>query len=384
MKDMLNLLLNFIIFLNMKGVYLFLFMMGSFFSLSCSSNSNQVINMDNMKSNDESVEPSSTLNLETEGLFAELITNKGKIVIFLEHEKAPMTVANFIGLAEGLIKNNQKGKGIPFYDGLIFHRVIPNFMIQGGCPLGSGMGDPGYKFPDEFHPDLRHEGPGILSMANSGPNTNGSQFFITQNSTPHLDNKHSVFGKVVEGIEVVVAIANVKRNQRDKPEEDVILEKINIIRVGSSANKFDALTAFEAGRAEFQKAELEKQKALQDELNKISKGSKKTSSGLMYKIEKKGKGDKPNPGDVVSVHYTGYLVCGTKFDSSLDRGEPIQFPLGQGRVIKGWDEGISLLNVGSKATFIIPPNLGYGSRAMGPIPANSILIFEVELVDIKK
>ena len=367
----------------MKTVYLFLFMMSSFFSLSCSSNSNQVANMDDLKSNQESVESSSS-NIEKEGLFAELITNKGRIVILLEHEKAPMTVGNFVGLAQGLMKNNKMEKGVPFYDGLIFHRVIPNFMIQGGCPLGSGTGDPGYKFPDEFHSDLKHEGPGILSMANSGPNTNGSQFFITHNSTPHLDNKHSVFGKVVEGMQVVIDIANVERNQRDKPNQDVVLEKINIIRNGSSAEKFDALVSFEKGTADFRKEELEKQKAMQDQLNKVSKGAKKTSSGLMYKIDKKGKGAKAIVGDTVSVHYTGTLANGKKFDSSLDRGQPLQVVLGETPLVPGFTEGLTLLNKGSKATLIMPSDLGYGERGYpGVIPPNSVIIFEVEIVDIK-
>jgi len=354
----------------MKTVYLFLFMMSSIFSISCSSNANQVKNMDNLKSN-ETIE-NSTNNMEKEGLYAKIKTSRGDIIILLEHEKTPMTVANFIGLAEGKIQNDKKSKNEPFYDGLKFHRVIADFMIQGGCPLGTGTGDPGYKFPDEFHPDLKHDRPGVLSMANSGPNTNGSQFFITHKETPWLDNKHSVFGYVVEGQDVV-----------DKIAQDDFLESVEIIRVGKDAKKFDVLSSFENGQKEFKKEQLEKQKALQDQLNKVSKGAKKTSSGLMYKFEKKGTGKNAQAGDNVSVHYTGYLVDGTKFDSSLDRGQPIEFPLGQGRVIKGWDEGISLLNIGSKATFIIPPDLAYGSRAMGPIPANSILIFEVELVDIK-
>ena len=355
----------------MKNVYLFLFMVSTCFTFSCSSNSNQVNNMDNIESNNKTME--APINSENpEGLYAKISTSRGDILILLEYQKTPMTVGNFVGLAEGKISNNKTEKNTPFFDGLKFHRVIADFMIQGGCPLGNGTGDPGYKFPDEFHPDLKHDKPGVLSMANSGPNTNGSQFFITHKDTPWLDNKHSIFGHVVEGQDVV-----------DNIQQDDFIESVQILRVGSSANKFDALSSFEDGQKEFKKDQLEKEKAMQDQLNKISKGSKKTSSGLMYKMEKKGSGDNAKAGDVVSVHYTGYLPDGTKFDSSVDRGEPIEFPLGQGRVIKGWDEGISLLNIGAKATLIIPPNLGYGSRAMGPIPANSILIFEVELVDIK-
>ena len=162
-------------------------------------------------------------------------------------------------------------------------------MIQGGCPLGTGTGDPGYKFPDEFHPDLKHDRPGVLSMANSGPNTNGSQFFITHKETPWLDNKHSVFGFVVEGQDVV-----------DKIAQDDFLESVEIIRVGKDAKKFDVLSSFENGQKEFKKIKLEKQKALQDQLNKVSK-EKKTSSGLMYKFEKKGTGKNAKAGDNVSI-----------------------------------------------------------------------------------
>ncbi len=373
--------MNFYNVLNMKNVYLFLFMVSMCFTFSCSSNSNQINNMgsnttDDIKLDNKSMESSNLSDQNTEGLFARITTNRGDILILLEYQKTPMTVGNFVGLVEGKMTNNKKGGNEPFFDGLKFHRVIADFMIQGGCPLGTGTGDPGYKFPDEFHPDLKHDRAGVLSMANSGPNTNGSQFFITHKETPWLDNKHSVFGYVIEGQDVV-----------DKIQENDVIESIQIIRKGRDAKKFDALSSFEEWKkhyvTKFKKEQYEKEKAAQDQLNKISKGAKKTSSGLAYKMEKNGSGRNAKAGDVVSVHYTGYLMDGTKFDSSLDRGDPIEFPLGQGRVIKGWDEGIALLNIGAKATLIIPPNLGYGSRAMGPIPANSILIFEVELVDIK-
>ena len=357
----------------MKNVYLLFITISICFAFSCTSNPNKVNNMDNIKSSaDFSEESSEDISSNDNGLFAKIKTNKGDILISLEFEKTPMTVGNFVGLVEGKIPNNKKEKNEPFFNGLKFHRVIADFMIQGGCPLGTGTGDPGYKFPDEFHPDLKHNKSGILSMANSGPNTNGSQFFITHKETPWLDNKHSVFGHVVEGQNVV-----------DSIQQDDFIESIEIVRKGKKAKNFNALFSFEEGQKDFKKEQLEKEKEMQDQLNKISKGSKKTPSGLMYKIDKKGSGDYAKAGDIVSVHYTGFLPDGTKFDSSVDRGEPIEFPLGQGRVIKGWDEGITLLNIGSKATLIIPPSLGYGSRAMGPIPANSILIFEVELVDIK-
>ena len=348
----------------MKYIYLsFCFVMSSILSFSNDVSSD---------SHYQSESNDSSINNKEDGLYAKINTSKGDILIYLEYKKAPMTVANFIGLSEGTIENKIKPKGTPFYDGLKFHRVIADFMIQGGCPIGTGSGDPGYKFPDEFHPDLTHSGPGIISMANSGPNTNGSQFFITHKETPWLDNKHSVFGHVVSGQEIVDLIA----------QDDLIIS-IEIIREGKDAESFNTVKSFIDGQAEYKKIEALKEKENQDKLNELSKGSKKTASGLLYSIQKEGSGDKAKSGDLVSVHYSGFLLDGTKFDSSYDRGTPIEFVLGQGRVIKGWDEGISLLNVGSKAKFIIPANLGYGNRAMGPIPANSILIFEVELVEIK-
>ena len=314
-----------------------------------------------------------TNNLNKEGMYAKIKTNKGDIMLELEFEKTPLTVANFVGLAEGKIKNNKKEVGEPYYDGLKFHRVIADFMIQGGCPDGNGMGGPGYQFPDEIHPDLKHSGPGILSMANAGPGTNGSQFFITHKETPWLDGKHTVFGKVTEGQDVVDAIA----------QDDKIIE-IDIIRKGENAKKFDSKAIFDKELEKLEKQAAEKAKKAKEAIDALKKGAKVTSSGLAYKIIKKGTGAKPEAGKTVSVHYTGKLSNGTKFDSSYDRNQPIEFELGRGRVIKGWDEGISLLNVGSKATFIIPPDLAYGARgAGGVIPPNATLIFDVELVEIK-
>ena len=314
-----------------------------------------------------------TNNLNKEGMYAKIKTNKGDIILELEFEKTPITVANFVGLAEGKIKNNKKEVGEPYYDGLKFHRVIADFMIQGGCPDGNGMGGPGYQFPDEIHPDLKHSGPGILSMANAGPGTNGSQFFITHKETPWLDGKHTVFGKVTEGQDVVDAIA----------QDDKIIE-IDIIRKGENAKKFDSKAIFDRELERLEKQAAEKAKKAKEAIDALKKGAKVTSSGLAYKIIKKGTGAKAEAGKTVSVHYTGKLSNGTKFDSSYDRNQPIEFELGRGRVIKGWDEGISLLNVGSKATFIIPPDLAYGARgAGGVIPPNATLIFDVELVEIK-
>ena len=304
-----------------------------------------------------------------DGMYAKITTNKGDITLSLSYDKTPLTVANFICLAEGLMPEMEK----PFYNDLKFHRVIPDFMIQGGCPLGTGTGDPGYKFPDEFHPDLRHDGPGILSMANSGPNTNGSQFFITHKETPWLDGKHSVFGKVADESSQGVINSIV--------QDDKIIN-IEIVRVGKDAKKFDALEVFNSSMEEAKRLAEEKEKAMKEQMASISKDAQTTDSGLKYIMLEEGKGASPVAGQNVSVHYAGYLLDGTKFDSSYDRGEPITFPLGQGRVIKGWDEGIGLLKIGGKAKLIIPPDLAYGNRAVGPIPANSILMFEVELVDI--
>lgn len=308
-----------------------------------------------------------------DGLYAKLHTTRGEITIKLEHEKTPGTVGNFVGLAEGNLENEAKPQGSPYYDGLKFHRVIPDFMVQGGDPKGTGSGGPGYKFEDEIHPDLKHDRPGILSMANAGPGTNGSQFFITHVATPWLDGKHTVFGHVVEGQEVVDAI-----KQGDK------IDTVEIIREGQSAEKFNAVESFR----QFNGAKAEREAAAkkqQDELiGELAEGFEKTNSGLRYKMISEGNGKKAEKGKTVSVHYKGMMPDGTVFDSSYKRKEPIEFPLGEGHVIEGWDEGIQLLKEGDKARFVIPSNLGYGSRgAGGVIPPNATLIFDVELVKVK-
>jgi FKBP-type peptidyl-prolyl cis-trans isomerase len=306
------------------------------------------------------------------GIYAKFTTPKGEILVNLEYEKTPGTVGNFVALAEGNLENSAKPQGTPYYNGLKFHRVIPDFMIQGGCPLGTGTGNPGYKFDDEFRSDLKHDRPGILSMANAGPGTNGSQFFITHVPTPWLDNKHTVFGSVIEGQDVVDAVA-----QGDNME-------IEIIRVGDEAQNWNAVEAFRTFEGSRAQREAEEKKRQKDLLNEVAAGFDKTESGLHYKILQKGEGKKATKGSMVSVHYKGQLLDGTVFDSSYKRRQPIDFNLGTGQVISGWDEGIQLLQVGDKARFVIPSNLAYGERgAGGVIPPNATLIFDVELMNVK-
>jgi FKBP-type peptidyl-prolyl cis-trans isomerase len=307
-----------------------------------------------------------------EGLYAKIKSSKGDILVDLEFVKTPGTVGNFVALAEGNLENSVKPQGTKYYDGLKFHRVIPDFMVQGGCPLGTGTGDAGYKFDDEFHPDLKHDKPGILSMANAGPGTNGSQFFITHVPTPWLDNKHTVFGSVVEGQDVVDAIA-----------QDDIMESIEIIRVGEAAEKYNAVEAFRSFEGDREKKIAEAKAKADAELDKLAAGFKKTDSGLRYQILQKGDGAQAEKGKNISVHYKGQLADGTVFDSSYQRKQPIDFTVGIGQVIRGWDEGLQLMKVGDKARLVIPSDLAYGSQgAGGVIPPNATLIFDVELMQV--
>jgi FKBP-type peptidyl-prolyl cis-trans isomerase len=307
------------------------------------------------------------------GIYAKFTTSKGEILVRLEDEKTPGTVGNFVALSEGNLENQVKAQGTPYYDGLKFHRVIPDFMIQGGCPQGTGTGNPGYKFDDEFHPDLKHDAPGKLAMANSGPATNGSQFYITHVPTPWLDNKHTVFGSVVEGQNVV-----------DTVVQGDTLTSVEIIRVGEAAEKFNAVEAFRTFEGSREAREAEEKAAQKALLDTVAAGYEETASGLRYQILQKGNGKQATKGAGVSVHYKGQLLDGTVFDSSYKRKEPIDFNVGIGQVIAGWDEGIQLLKVGDKARFVIPSNLGYGAAgAGGVIPPNATLIFDVELMDVK-
>jgi cyclophilin family peptidyl-prolyl cis-trans isomerase len=305
-------------------------------------------------------------------VYAEFDTSKGIITVALEYEKTPITVSNFVGLAEGTKKSN-KPAGEPFYDGLKFHRVIPKFMIQGGDPEGTGSGGPGYEFQDEFDPSLKHDKAGILSMANAGPGTNGSQFFITHGPTPHLDGKHTVFGHVYSGQDVVDAIKG----------KDTI-DSLRIIRVGTKAKKFKGdEESFNAAIEKASEAITSKQKEAEAKLAALTETATATPSGLKYILTAPGTGPKPTSGSTIKVHYTGRLVDGTVFDTSLKRGEPIAFKVGTGMVIKGWDEALLDMTVGEKRTLIIPPNLAYGAQGRPPvIPKSATLIFDVELVSL--
>ncbi len=318
------------------------------------------------------------------GVYGTIYTPKGKIVCKLEYEKAPITVINFVGLAEGTKTHNRK-ENIHFYDGLNFHRVEPGFVIQGGDPNGNGSGGPGYQFTNEIDPTLKHDRAGILAMANAGPNTNGSQFYITFGPTPSLDGGYSVFGSVVDSnsMNVVKAIA-----VGDK------IDSIRITRVGAKAKEFKATEeafqaaiknhdAFAAEQAKKNQviADAAKKKAAED-FKKLEAKATTTPSGLKYVVITPGMGPKPTRGTKVKVHYTGTLTDGTKFDSSRDRNQPFEFTVGVGQVIPGWDEALQDMQKGERRMIIIPPNLGYGAAgAGGVIPPNATLIFDVELLD---
>ena len=358
-----------------------------------------------------------TTAVPTDGIFAEFETSKGKITVQLEYKKTPITVANFISLAEGTNASvtDEKFKGKPFYNGLKFHRVIPDFMIQGGDPMGNGSGGPGYAFKDEFT-DAKFDRAGVLAMANSGPKTNGSQFFITHKNTDWLTGKHTIFGYVTVGQDVVNAI-----------KQDDLINKITIIRKGADAKKFDATKIFAdymanksgddakdaAIAAENQKkqAEMEAQKkadylakygsvisAKAKYLTETKATATETASGLKYKIIKAGSGVKPVDGANVLIAYAGYLEDGSLFDSSFEEVnkefgkydenrakqngyQPFPFQYGKkDGLIPGFIEGLGQMKLGDKALIYIPSKLGYGERGAGNvIPPNANIIFEIEM-----
>jgi peptidyl-prolyl cis-trans isomerase A (cyclophilin A) len=374
------------------------------------------------------------------GIYAEFTTAKGVIMIKLEHEKVPMTVANFVGLAEGNFKVDTASYTKPYFDGLKFHRVIADFMIQGGDPKGNGTGGPNHRFEDEFHPDLMHSGPGILSMANSGPATNGSQFFITHKATPHLNNVHSVFGHVIWGQDIVNAIA-----------KDDVMQTVKIIRVGKAAKKWNATEVFKATRVQvravkvnklkedalsFEKAgdfngaimslqevkrlnpsdtsvdakitELtEKVKAMDAEqrayIEMVSKmkppafndymyqeilktypNAKQSASGLVYIIEEQGGSPIPAKGSAMSVHYRGtFRRTGLEFDASYNRGQPMNFTYKVNRMVLGFEEGLGLMGPGGKGKIFIPYHAAYGAEGRGAaIPPYSDLVFDLEIISV--
>lgn len=332
-----------------------------------------------------------------DGIYAEFNTNKGLIICQLEFEKTPMTVGNFIGLAEGKLSVDGISIQSPYYDGLKFHRVIADFMIQGGCPLGNGTGDPGYEFYDEIVDGLTHSGPGILSMANSGANTNGSQFFITHKATTWLDRKHTVFGHVLAGMDIVNEI-----------EKDDLISNVKIIRIGNAAINFDAMEAFHSvydplkALEESRNQELEMISAMSEDdyskymykqVKKKHRRAKLTESGLVYVKEKKRrkarKGENVpglKEGMQVTLHYTGsFRSNGEKFDSSLDRNEPFSFRYKVQKMIPGFEEGIALIGKGEKIKVIIPYYQAYGKAGKkGAIPPYSDLIFDIQLLDFSE
>ena len=337
-----------------------------------------------------------TFAQKEDGLYAKMRTNKGDILLKLEYQKTPITVANFVSLAEGtnpFVEEKLKGK--LFYNGLKFHRVIADFMIQGGDPEGTGAGGPDYNFKDEFDPSLQHSKPGILSMANAGPGTNGSQFFITHKATPWLDNKHSVFGEVLEGMDIVNSIT----------QGDQILE-LNIIKIGTEAKKFNPKKVFsdyyskkdiEAKAAKEIAEKAAKNKA--DYLVKMRKKATKTASGVEYIIATKGQGTKPQAGTTVYVNYAGYFENGEMFDSSYETVakeygkfdqarkdgngyQPFPFEYGKKQgLIPGFIEGLDQMKFGDKLLVFIPYSLGYGEKGGGPIPAKTNLVFEIEMLE---
>ena len=348
-----------------------------------------------------------------DGLYAEFNTSMGTMLIKLSYEKTPVTVANFVALAEGNHpKVDNDFKGIKYYNGIIFHRVIDNFMIQGGDPKGDGTGGPGYKFLDEFHETLKHDKPGVLSMANSGPGTNGSQFFITEVPTPHLDFKHSVFGHVVRGIEVQDAISNVETSVGNRPVKDVIINRVNIIRIGNDAKQFDAVKTWNEMEPKLfitQQIEEEKKMRRIDSFAKIEKEknlnfkskAKKIKSGLEIFYIKKGKGIKPKKGDEISFYYEGYLALngllfGTNRREIMQKYgmysaeeeakgwyEPSKLIFSnEMQLIEGFKQVLMIMNVGDKIYAYIPSKMAYKDRAMGNrIPPNSDLEFIIELVN---
>ncbi|MFA9290241.1 MAG: peptidylprolyl isomerase [Solirubrobacteraceae bacterium] len=318
-----------------------------------------------------------TKNKLTDGIYALAETTSGNITIMLDYKNAPYTVSNFVGLAEGSIENTFRKKGEPYFDGLTFHRIEENFVIQGGDPLGNGTGGPGYEFENEISPNLKHDKKGVVAMANAGPNTNGSQFYITLGATSFLDGNYSVFGLVVEGLE---SIDKIVKNKAGKN----IIKSIKIKRIGNEAKNFNAALVFKQKQEEFKLKNAEQSKAkieLEKKADELIAKAQTTKSGLKYIIQKQGNGKVPVKGDKIKVHYQLNLKDGSKIDSSYDRKEPFELEIGNSPVIQGWIEAIETFKRGTKLTLIVPPSLGYGANNSGPIPGNSTLFFEMEILE---
>ena len=316
-----------------------------------------------------------------DGVFAIMETSQGEIVLELHYKQTPLTVTNFVGLAEGKLT---AAKGKSFYDGLKFHRVISkangdgqDFMIQGGDPAGNGTGGPGYKFPDEFVDELIFDKPGKLAMANSGANTNGSQFFITIVETPWLDDKHTVFGKVVSGQDVV-----------NKTKQGDLIKKVTIVRQGEDAKNFTATQEdFDNRLVELkEKNRKAKEEAFKKTIEMVEKkfaGSTKTPDGIYYTITKEGKGEKIGGRKTVTVKYKGYLLNDQVFDSS-DFHEPLEFITAGGKMIPGFDIMVQDMKLNEKRTIVLPPDLAYGEAgAGGVIPGNAYIAFDVEVISVR-
>ncbi len=332
-----------------------------------------------------------------DGIYARITTNHGSMLAKLEYEKVPIIVANFIGLAEGTksYSNDPQAlpadpEGKPYYDGLIFHRVIKGFMIQGGCPLGTGKGNPGYWLPDQFHSDLKHDGTGILSMANSGEDINGSQFFITEKATPWLDFRHAVFGKVIEGINVVHKIANVETNTNiDKPIEDVVIESVRIIRQGEKAKAFLATEV--AINQMLTNSTEEQMEFIQGEL-KIEP----TQSGLIFQELQQGSGPVVTSKDsiefIYSAEYLSIFLRGSgeflwkEYDSTKDSDEqhiPQKINVSEVAPL-GLKEAILKMNGFGIYRMYIPPELAYGTQGYANlgVPGHSVIAITIRLLGV--
>jgi peptidyl-prolyl cis-trans isomerase A (cyclophilin A) len=342
-----------------------------------------------------------------DGLYAVMNTSKGEMVLELHAEETPITVANFVSLSEGNSKRvSDAYANKPYFNNTVFHRVIKDFMIQGGDPTGTGQGGPGYRFKDEFNEGLTHSSKGILSMANSGPYTNGSQFFITHKETPWLDQRHTVFGRLVKGESVLDSIANTATDPTDKPLDSILLKSVTIVRVGSEAKKFNAneiieeyFFGIEAERESYAKFREERALTFTNTFN--SDEVTTTSSGLQFTVLQAATGDKPTMGTEVGLNYAGWLSDGQLFDTNIatiaekdqnfeqinamHRGQfmPLMMTVEpDAPMIPGFKEAVLDMSFGEKRLVRIPSNLAYGSQgAGGVIPPDADLIFQLELID---